>query len=119
MPRLVLAALLCLAGPLRAGEAPADPAAKAKKDFAVHCVQCHGPDGRGDEDSARMNRVPAERLDLVKGPSAEHGEAETAKVIADGKGKMKPFKEKLEPEEIAALARYVASLRPRQEARRP
>ncbi len=115
----VLAVLLCAGASGLAGEAPADPRAAAKKDFSVHCVQCHGPDGRGDEDSARMNRVPAERLDLVKGPAAGHGQAESAKVIAEGKGKMKPFKDKLEPEEIAALARYVASLRPPPDAKRP
>ena len=93
-----------------------DPFAPAKKAFDVHCLLCHGPDARGDEETYRMYRVPAGHLDLVQGGAAEHTEAQLAQAISEGKGKMKPFKKKLAPEDIQALARYLVSLRPNKPA---
>ena len=42
---------------------------------------------------------------------AKRTDADLAKQIADGKDKMKPFKDNLKPEEIAAVAKYTRTLK--------
>jgi len=110
MLRLLTAALSCAGLLLAAAPAP-DRQQEAKKYFEAECALCHGPDGRGLKSSARMYRVPLAKLDLAQGPAAQSPEPDIVKIISEGKGKMDPYKKKLTPEEIEAMARYVISLR--------
>ena len=87
--------ILGLALLLAAGAARADAAAV----FQEHCAICHGKDGKG---SIAGKKMGAKDLTTVTGP-----EAGIARSIAEGKGKMRPFRGELSDEEIAALARYV------------
>ncbi len=93
MRKLVVAAVaLSLAAPALA----ADGAAV----FASRCVMCHGKDGKGTPVGQKMG---------AKDLSQEKGEAkEIEQVVKNGKGKMTAFGNKLSPEEIQAVAKYVA-----------
>ena len=91
-----IATVLALA--LLAAPAAADD---AKPLFGARCAACHGPDGKGQTTMGK--KLGAQDLTQVKlSPAA------AAKVIENGKGKMTPFKGKLSPEQIDALAKYVA-----------
>lgn len=73
------------------------------KTYEIHCRSCHFPEGKS----------PIKRMKL-NDDAWEHGgtleEIETG--ITDGidATQMMPFKEKLSPEEISAVARYVKNL---------
>jgi cytochrome c oxidase cbb3-type subunit 3 len=80
---------------------------KAQQLYTANCQACHGPQGKGSE--------------IIKGSAFvkrpwKHGttEAEMVQTITEGvKGTMMlPFKERLKPEEIAALAALVRSFDP-------
>jgi cytochrome c6 len=88
---LVLAAAFALA-----------PLARAEDGAAVYqakCKLCHGPDGKGTPTGIKMG---AKDLSATK-----LSEAEIAKVVEEGRGKMTPFKGKLEPADIQAVSKYV------------
>jgi mono/diheme cytochrome c family protein len=71
------------------GSASADAAAT----FKTKCAMCHGPDGAGG----------AMYKSSIKGVK----EADVAKAINDGKGKMKPVK----IDDAAAVAKWVSGLK--------
>lgn len=74
------------------------------KAYERYCVRCHGADGRGDAKAVRLN----DRLDLVAAEMVRSRDvAAIEDRIARGKGAMPGFSRKMEPEEIAALARFV------------
>jgi cytochrome c6 len=93
MKRLVLAALLLAA----AGVARAD--ATGAEVFQKKCAMCHGKDGKGSPTGIKMGAKDLNGTSLA--------EADLAKVIAEGKGKMVGFKGKLTDAEIAAVAKFV------------
>jgi mono/diheme cytochrome c family protein len=88
---LFLAAAFLLAPAVRAEDAAALYTAK--------CKMCHGPDGKGTPVGVKMGAKDLTATTL--------SEADIAKTIADGKGKMTPFKGKLEPAQIEAVAKFV------------
>jgi len=73
--------------------------------YRLHCQMCHGANGK-----APMPDMALFQRKWKHGTSS----AEMAKVITEGvKGTpMMPFKGKLKPEQIVALAKYVRSLDP-------
>src|SRR5271170_6385175 len=76
---------------LAAGAATAVQAADAKAGqaaFDKSCKSCHGPDGAGNPAIAKMFKVDMRDL---KSPDVQAmSDADLMKIIADGKGKMKP-----------------------------
>lgn len=97
MKRIAVAAVAVLG---LAGAARAEDAAEL---FAKKCAVCHGKDGKGNTPMAK--RLGAKDLTAVK-----LSEAEIAKVIAEGKGKMTPFRGKMSDAEIDAVAKYVKNV---------
>ena len=91
MKLLIAAVLVSLAGPALA----ADPAAL----YGNKCNACHGKDGKGTSVGKKMGAPDLTTLKV--------SEADIAKTIENGKGKMTAFKGKLAPEEIQAVAKYV------------
>ena len=87
-----LSSLLLVPAALAAG--PADT-------FQAKCAACHGKNGKGESDMAK--KLGVKDLTVTKLPVAE-----IEKVIANGKGKMTPWKGKLSDAEISAVAKYVA-----------
>ncbi len=80
--------------------APVALAAGAAETFQSKCAACHGKDGKG---SSPM----AQKLGVKDLTATKLSAADIEKTIANGKGKMTPFKGKLTDAEIASLAKYV------------
>lgn len=92
--------------PLRAQAAPAQPASESARLYRLHCQMCHGANGK----------APIPEMAFVE-RKWKHGtsSAQMAKIIAEGvKGTpMMPFKGKLKPEQILALAKHVRAFDPK------
>lgn len=97
MKRTVLA-FAVLAAFASAGIARADDA--AAEVFQKRCAVCHGKDGKGATPMGQKMGLK----DLTQTTATE---GEIAKVIAEGRGKMTPFKGKLTDAEIASVAKFV------------
>lgn len=67
--------------------------------YLVHCVSCHGKDGRLGLNSAKML------------PDTKLGQAEIVQQITHGKGLMTAFEGLLSPAEIDSVALYVGRLK--------
>jgi cytochrome c6 len=74
-------------------------------DYKAKCAMCHGADGKG----AMAKKMGSHDLNdpAVQGKS----EADIAKVITDGQGKMTGFKGKLTDDQIKGVAAYVKTLK--------
>jgi mono/diheme cytochrome c family protein len=93
---------LCAAGALAAD-------AKAGQDvYAKSCKGCHGADGSGNPAIAKAMKVDMKSLGSaeVQGLS----DADIAKIITEGKGKMKPVKSVTGPAVDNAVA-YIRTLK--------
>jgi cytochrome c6 len=93
-----VAALVLVAAPVTAGE---DGAALYKS----KCAMCHGADG-----VAKKMAEPSRSFNDPKFQEAVSKD-DVAKVVSDGKGKMKGLKDKLSAEQIAAVAAHVKSMK--------
>ncbi len=67
--------------------------------YAKRCVACHGKDGKGTPVGQKMGVQ-----DLT---TTKLSEADLAKVISEGRGKMTAYKGKLSDAEIQSLARFI------------
>ncbi len=66
--------------------------------YRTHCAVCHGENGAGEK-----RGIP-----LISGHALAHSEEEYVKQVENGSpGKMLPFRDKLSPEEIRAVVKYV------------
>ena len=74
-------------------------------DYKAKCAMCHGADGKG-----AMAKKMGSR-DLASADVQGMSEADIAKIISDGKGKMTGFKGKLSDEQIKGVAAYVKTLK--------
>ena len=93
------------ASPATAASVPADEFALARANFQKNCVGCHGEDGTGGEktvDGKKMT-VPS----FHEGHALKHSEEDFVKQITDGGDGMPPFKDKLSPDEINDLMRFI------------
>jgi cytochrome c6 len=87
------------------GTPAAQAAADGKALYDAKCAMCHGKDG-----VAKPIAKGSANLNDAKWQEATKVEAiET--VIADGKGKMKGYKDKMSDEEIKAVAGYVKTIK--------
>jgi len=77
-----------------------------KKLFEYHCSTCHGDDGKGTK---RGHALKAPNLSDDKWQVSKKDE-DILNSITNGKNKMPRWSEKLKPEEIQALAKYVRKL---------
>ena len=92
-----LALVLALATLAAAAPARADDGSQM---YGKKCLACHGHDGAGDKPLGKKLKVP----DLRK---TKLSLAEIEKVIAEGKGSMFGYGDKLTPEQIRELATHV------------
>ncbi|HUL60182.1 MAG TPA: cytochrome c [Anaeromyxobacteraceae bacterium] len=83
----VLFLMVALAGVARAED--------GKSLFDSKCAACHGKDGKA-------KKMGSPDISALKG-----SQADIEKVITQGKGKMKPYKASLTPEQIQEVAKYV------------
>ena len=94
----LLVAVMAVAAPAMAAE---DGAALYK----AKCSMCHSENG-----VAKKMAEPSANFNDPKFQES-HSVDDIAKIITDGKGKMKGFKDKLTPEQIAAIASHVKTLK--------
>ena len=80
-------------------------AQSGKAIFEKSCVSCHGKDGKGNPAMAKV--LGEKGLDLTKG--TQKSDTQLMKVIADGEGKMPPFKSLSQDEQKQVVA-YIRSL---------
>lgn len=91
--------------PARAASKP-DEFAVARATFATTCQRCHRPDGSGgaaEDDKGKKFSVPS----LREGHAFTHTDEQLAGKIANGEDEMPPFKNRLTPEQIGDLVRFI------------
>ena len=75
--------------------------------YKSKCAMCHGPDGAGQTTMGKTMKL----RDLRSADVQKQTDAELAKWIADGKGKMPAYKSKMSAEEINALVAFIRTLK--------
>ena len=83
-------------------------AADAAENWGKLCASCHAKDGSGSTVMGKKSGVEDYREASVQ---AKFTDADATKIITDGKGKMKPFQDKLTADEIKALVTYVRAFK--------
>jgi mono/diheme cytochrome c family protein len=89
--------------------AAAAQGADGKALYEANCKKCHGATGKPSDAIKKMN-PKIEAFDAAF--FAKRTDADLVKGIAEGKDKMKPFKDKMKADEIAAVAKYIRTLKP-------
>ena len=83
-----------------------DPFADARGIFAKECQTCHGVDGKGGRvklEDGKTLRVPS----LREGHALRHPDSDFRKQMMNGGDGMPAFKDKLSPQQIDELIRFV------------
>lgn len=89
------------------GTAWAADAAAGKGIFAMKCKTCHGADGQGN---AGMAKVLKTEIKPLTDPEVQGlSEADIKKIVAEGKGKMKPVA--VSGADLDNVAAYVKSMK--------
>jgi mono/diheme cytochrome c family protein len=94
-------------GPSTAPAATATPDefAFARANFAKHCANCHGNEGKGG--LVKVEDVKLKVPSLCEGHALKHMDEDFVDQIANGGHGMPKFKDKLSPDEINALVHCV------------
>jgi mono/diheme cytochrome c family protein len=93
------------ASPTAKATATPDEFAFARANYAKHCSACHGDEGKGGivkVDDTKL-KVPS----LTEGHALKHLDEDFVDQIENGGDGMPKFKDKLSPEEINALVRFI------------
>jgi mono/diheme cytochrome c family protein len=93
------------ASPKATATATPDALAEAKTTYMQVCAACHQEKGEGGmaKIEGKQRKVPS----LLEGHGLTHTDAEFAKQIANGGDGMPPFKDRLKPEQIDALVKFI------------
>ncbi len=81
-----------------------EPPVSPKELFMLNCARCHGADGKSQTKLGKSMDAP----DLT---AHKHSLKKNIRIITNGDDDMPAFGKKLKKAEIAALAKYVRSLR--------
>jgi mono/diheme cytochrome c family protein len=88
-----------------AATATPDEFATARANYAKQCVACHGEAGEGGLVKLEDKQI---KVPSLKAPHAvKHSDQELTEIITEGEEAMPSFKDKLKPEEITELVRFV------------
>jgi mono/diheme cytochrome c family protein len=80
--------------------------------FRNNCARCHGADGRGDTPLGQSHNTPDFTNDeWWKKNSAIASTRSLMTIVRQGKGEMPAFGEKLKPNEISGMVKYVRKFR--------
>lgn len=93
------------ATPQATATAKPDELAEAKTHYAQFCTNCHQDKGEGGMVKLEGKRIKVPSL--LEGHGLEHSDAEFARQIANGGDGMPAFKDRLKPEQIDALVKYI------------
>jgi cytochrome c6 len=78
--------------------------------FQEQCMGCHGPDGRAQTELGKKLGA----ADLTSDAVRQQHDAELAKIVKDGKGKMPAFDKKLSDDEIHGVIIHIRQLAKKQ-----
>jgi len=80
--------------------------------FRNNCARCHGAGGRGDTPVGQSHNTPDfTDSEWWKKNSAITGTRSLTTIVRQGKGEMPAFGEKLKPNEISGLVKYIRKFR--------
>jgi mono/diheme cytochrome c family protein len=88
-----------------AATATPDEFAAARINYAKDCVNCHGPKGEGG--AVTVDNVKLKVPSLTEGHALKHVDEDFVEQIEKGGDGMPKFKDKLSPDEINALVRFI------------
>jgi mono/diheme cytochrome c family protein len=91
--------------PAAKATATPDEFASARVNYAKHCVACHGAEGEGGVKTVdeKKLKVPS----FSTGHALKHSDEDFVEQIMKGGDGMPEFKDKLSPDEINTLVRFV------------
>lgn len=91
--------------PAAKATATPDELAFARANYAKHCSACHGDEGKGG--LVKVEDVKLKVPSLREGRALRDPDEKLVKQITNGGEGMPKFKDKLSPEEIKAMVRFV------------
>lgn len=89
---------------------PAAAFADGKATYDKMCASCHGADGKGNADKAKLLKLDVATLNLGRAESAKLTQDDLKKIITDGKAKMPAYGKKLKPEEVDPIVAHTTTL---------
>jgi cytochrome c6 len=104
MKRFYSVITICLVSVLMNSVFAADQ--EAQDLYKSRCQGCHGADGRGTNIGKKLGAKAFQDPAVAK-----LSDADLAKITAEGKNKMPPYKGKLTDDEIKALAKYIKEMK--------
>ena len=75
--------------------------------FKAKCAMCHGPDGKGQTTMGKNLNL----RDLGSAEVQGQSDADFTNIIANGKGKMKGFTDRLSKDQIGDVVKYLRTLK--------
>jgi mono/diheme cytochrome c family protein len=84
-----------------------DEYAAAREIYSQKCAACHGEKAEGGVVQLDKSKPKLKVPSLTTGHATTHPEEQLAKQISNGGQGMPPFKDKLTPEQITGLVRYI------------
>jgi cytochrome c6 len=75
--------------------------------FKAKCAMCHGADGKGDTSMGKTLKI----RDLGSADVQSQSDADLAKIITDGKGKMPKYDGKLTKDQVDEVVKFIRSLK--------
>jgi mono/diheme cytochrome c family protein len=84
---------------------PLDPLAVGRENFQKNCEACHGPAGEGGP--AKVDNKEIKVPSLKSEHAMKKTDDQITKVINNGDGPMPGFKDKMTPEQITELVKFV------------
>ena len=82
-----------------------DEFATARANYAKNCDACHGPKAEGG--LVKVNNKQIKVPSLKAEHAIKHTDQQLTKMITNGEEEMPAFKDKMKPEEIAEMVRYI------------
>lgn len=102
--------VVCITLAVGGGAAWAADTAAGKGTYDKSCASCHGADGRGKPDKAKILKLDATLLDLGREEARALSRDAKRKTLVEGKGKMPAFGAKLAPADVDPVLDYALSL---------
>ena len=93
------------ATPAPKATATPDEFAFARANYAKHCSACHGDEAKGG--LVKVEKTKLKVPSLREGHALHHPDSDFVKQITNGGDGMPKFKDKLSPEEINGMVRFV------------
>lgn len=88
-----------------AATATPDPLAGARANFTKNCEPCHGPNAEGGLVKVEKKQIKVPSLKAEH--AIKHTDEQITKMITNGEEEMPSFKNKMSPQEIADMVKFV------------